>query len=139
IGGDRLADVPGQAAANGGLVQVAPLFAGVAVILPGAALFGDGGETAQQGRGALARDIALDLIAVEGSVFGVETGAEIGGRSVGDDVDRAAGGVAAVQRALRPAQDLHAGDVEQSALRGHGVRVGHFIDIDADGRGVVGR
>src|SRR5690606_1455899 len=80
-----------------------------------------------------------DLIAVERAVFGVETGLEIGGRGVGDDIDGAAGGVAAVQGALRSAQDFQTGDVEHRALRGHGVGVGHFIDSDADGRSVVRR
>src|SRR5690606_28297682 len=137
VGGDRLVDVPGQAAANGGLVQVAQLFAGVAMVLPGAALFGDGGQAAQQVRRDLARDIALDLEAVEGPVFGVEAGAEVGRGRIGDDVDGAAGGVAAVKRALRSAQDLQTGDVEHRALGGHGIGVGHFVDVDADGRGVV--
>ncbi|MNE07107.1 hypothetical protein D3C80_997140 [compost metagenome] len=107
------------------------------MVLPGAALFGDGGQAAQQVGRDLTRDIALDLVAVERAVLGVEAGAEVGGRGVGDDVDGAAGGVAAIEGALRAAQHLHAGDVEQGALCGHRIGVGDFIDIDADGRGVV--
>ncbi|MNS56350.1 hypothetical protein D3C72_892060 [compost metagenome] len=137
IDGEVFAGVPGQTAAHGGLVEVAQLLAGVAMVLPGAALFGDGGQAAQQVGSDLARNIALDLVAVVAAVFGVEAGLEVGRRGVGDDVDGAAGGVAAIEGALRAAQHLHAGDVEQGALCGHRIGVGDFIDIDADGRGVV--
>jgi len=139
VDGDVGRGQPGQAAAQGGLVDVAQALPGVAVVLPGAALFGDGGQATQQDGIDLARDVAFQAVAVVGAVFGAEAGVALGGGGVGDDVHRAAGGVAAVQRALRAAQHLDARDVEHRALGGDRVGVGHFVDIDADRRGVVAR
>ncbi len=134
-----LAGIPCQAAPDGSLVFVAQFFGGVAVVLPGAALFCNGGQTAQQVRSQLARDIAFEFVIVIAAVFGSETGTAIYCRGIGDDVDSTAGGVAAIKRALRPAQNLEAGNVEHRALCGDRIGVRDFIHIDADSRGIVGR
>jgi hypothetical protein len=54
------------------------------------------------------------------------------GRAVGHEIDRAAGRVAAIERALRPAQHLHPRHVEDQPLGHDRDRVGHFVHIDAD-------
>ena len=52
----------------------------------------------------------------------------------GDELDRAADGVLAVERALRAAQDFDPLDVEQVELVAADARQIDVVDIDADGR-----
>ena len=56
---------------------------------------------------------------------------------MGDEIDLAARGVAPVEGALRPAQDLDPVDVEQLPRGLDRQRRRDFIDAHADGRGVV--
>ena len=129
---------PVDAQAGGLGVLVAQAFAGVAVVLPGAARFRRHRQARRQVLSDGPRQIALQLGRVIAAVAQVQAGGDMVGRGVGDHADGAAGGVAAVKRALRPAQHLDAGDVVQQTLRHHAVRIGHLVDIDAHGRGVVG-
>src|SRR5690606_30078257 len=52
-------------------------------------------------------------------------------RILGGQLDRAAGGVLAVQRALRAAQHFHLGDVEQGEQRAVDARVVDVVDVHA--------
>ena len=63
---------------------------------------------------------------------GAHAGLELVGRFSGDVVDRSAGGVAAVERALRALEDLHALEIEDGPLRHHRERQVLLVDVDAD-------
>ena len=58
--------------------------------------------------------------------------AELAGRLLRDDVDRTAGGVAAVERALRPAKHFDALDVGEVEGRGLRARLVDAVDVEAD-------
>ncbi|MNL19582.1 hypothetical protein D3C87_1407910 [compost metagenome] len=128
---------PVQAQACGLGVLGAEFLARVAVVLPGAARFRGYGQAGAEGLGQRAGQIAFELGGVIAAVAGGEAGFQLLGRRTGDDADGAAGGVAAVEGALRAAQNLDAGDVEQQALGHDAVGIGDLVHVDADGRGVV--
>jgi hypothetical protein len=74
----------------------------------------------------------LDLLVVVVAERAADLAAEGRFRPLGDDVDGAADRVAAIERALRPAQDLDPVD-EQGSLRGLAVRSGvEAVRIDRD-------
>ena len=129
---------PGQAQARGLGVLVAQALAGVAIVLPGSARFSRDRKAGGQGIDDGAGDIGFHLGRVIAAVAQVQTCGDVIGRGVGDDADRAARRVAAVERALWAAQHLDTGDVVQQPLGHHAVGIGDFVHIDADGRGVVG-
>jgi hypothetical protein len=62
------------------------------------------------------------------------SGSRVVDRRVGDDVDRAAEAVAAVQGALRAAQHLHPVDVDESGQRLGGAAAVDAVDEEADDR-----
>ncbi|MNI44995.1 hypothetical protein D3C73_993960 [compost metagenome] len=70
--------------------------------------------------------------------FGHQPGGQVFGRAFGNEADGAAGGVAAVQGALRAAQHLDPVDVEDQPLGHDRDRIGDLVHIDADGGRVVG-
>src|SRR5690606_1965738 len=103
-GREGLIGRPFQQGAGARAVGVAQTFARVAVSLPGAALLSRDGQTATQGFGQRTGDIALAPEQVVAAPFGHQPGGQFFGRAFGDEADGAAGGAAAVQGALRPAQ-----------------------------------
>ena len=86
-------------------------------------------------------DVGLELVAIVIAVAERGVHAEHAGRGLGDDADRAALGVAAEQRALRPLQHLDTFDVIQRRAQALGAAEIDAVDIDADGlvaSGLVG-
>ena len=79
-------------------------------------------------------DCALQADFVEIAVFRVHEAAELGHvRTDVGDVERTCRGVAAEQRALRPAQHFDPLDVDEFAQRHAGARLVGTVDEDADG------
>ncbi len=74
----------------------------------------------------------LGAVAAEIADAAFETAAELAGRLLRHDTDRAAFGIAPEQRALRTAQDLDALDVEQGGVEALLAAEIDAIDIDAD-------
>ncbi|MNS42524.1 hypothetical protein D3C72_749040 [compost metagenome] len=81
--------------------------------------------------------MALRPEQVVSAPLGHQSGGQVFGRAFGDEADGAAGGVAAVEGALRSAQDLDPVDVEDQALGHDRDRIGDLVHIDADGGRVV--
>ncbi len=125
---------PLGAGAVGGDVLVVLLFTGKQVGAEAVAVvFGEGaadGEGVAQRDGGRDQGIALIIAADRAAPHELELVAE----TLGHVLDRAADGVAAVERALRTAQDLdatHIEDVEHGALRASDIDV---VDIEAHAR-----
>ncbi|MND85233.1 hypothetical protein D3C80_771490 [compost metagenome] len=135
--GQAFAGVPGQQGAGAGAVGVAERFAGRTVALPGAALFGRDGQASAQAARQGTGDIAFASEQVMAAPFSHQAGRQLLCRALGDEADGAAGGVAAVEGALRSAQDLDPVDVEDQALGHDRDRIGDLVHIDADGGRVV--
>ena len=128
----------GELAAHTGAVGVAERAAGGPVVLEAAALLRPCCDPRREAVAERPRDVALAAEQAEAAVIGVHAQREPVGRLAGDESDRAGGRVAAVERALRPAQHLDPSEVEQQALRLDREGLGHLVDIDTDRRGVVG-
>src|SRR5690606_26538523 len=79
-----------------------------------------------------AGDRRLGLLEAEAPDSDLGAALEGEGRLVGRDVDRARRGVLAVERALRTAQDLDLGHVEEVEHRRGDAGVVDVVDIDAD-------
>ena len=75
---------------------------------------------------------APDLLEVQIADGCLSAALEGEGRLAAGDVDRARGGVLAVERALRAAQHLDLGDVEEVEGRGRDARIVDVVDVDAD-------
>uniref|UniRef100_A0A0N4Z2S7 Ketoacyl_synth_N domain-containing protein n=1 Tax=Parastrongyloides trichosuri TaxID=131310 RepID=A0A0N4Z2S7_PARTI len=135
--GQAVARGPIQQGAGAGAVGVAQALASDAVALPGAALFCRDRQSAAQALGQRAGDIALGAELVLAAPFGHQTGGQLVRGTLGHEADGPAGGVAAIEGALRTAQDLDAIDVEDQALRHDRDRIGDLVHIDADGGRVV--
>jgi hypothetical protein len=131
---ERIGRLPQQRAAHTEIVLAVDVLLGGDVV--DRALARGGGRT-QPDRDIVrqrAADRGLGLIEAEVAgghlhrAFGREA------RRLGGDVDRAGGGVLAVERALRPAQHLDALDVEEVESRRAGAGVIDLVDIEADAR-----
>ena len=85
-----------------------------------------------------AADRAHRLQGVVAAVLAVRVGREVVGRPVGGEQQRAAAGVAAVERSLRSFQHLHLRDVEHREVLDPGGAEVDVIEIDAVRAGVVG-
>ncbi len=114
---DGIRRLPFQLPAAGDFVPIAEALPGIPVALPIAALLGGQGQTPQQSGGERSGDIPLRRHCVERTVLGREAGMRVFGRPVGDEIDLAARGVAAIESPLRTAQHLDAVDVEQLTRR----------------------
>ncbi|MNJ45879.1 hypothetical protein D3C77_409910 [compost metagenome] len=130
--------LPQQGAAHGQDVLGAHV---AAVVVLDVAVIGLGQdrELARQlilDQGAL--DAGAQLLAAVGAEGGLAAGAEVEGRTARLDADHAADGVAAVERALRPAQDGHAADVEEVLNRADVARQIDPVQLDPD-RGLEAR
>ncbi len=123
--------LPLELGAAGGAVEIADLLAGVAIVLEAAAVLGHAGDAKQQGVVDRPGDEGLGAAVAIGAHVSVEASAVAAGRAVADEVDGAAGGVAAVQGALGSAQHLHPRQVEDLAGGLDRERIGHLVDIDA--------
>ncbi len=89
------------------------------------------GEIGAEDRAA---DLAARLKVVEASIGQRVGGAEALARLVGDDPQRAGAGIAAIERALRPAQDFDALDIVEVEHRADLARLVDVVDIDRDHR-----
>src|SRR3546814_295182 len=100
--------------------------------------FGEGPPTGDAALDRVAeersRDRGEDIIGVELAKARLGFGREAVGRPLGDDVDRAADGVAAIECALRPLQHLDALDIAERAERARGASEIDFVDEHADRR-----
>ena len=86
-------------------------------------------------------DVRFRVIGAVIAVASARPAAELAGRGLGDDRQRAAFGVAAEQRALRALQDLDPLDVEERGVEAVLAAEVDAVDIDADAllaRGLVG-
>ena len=75
---------------------------------------------------------------VAAAIADLDEAAAVGVRPPGDQADRAADRVAALERALRAAQDLDPLEIEQVEIGAGQRRIIDVVDIDADA-GLVGR
>jgi len=120
------------------LFRSADLLAGFAIGLPRAALRRGAGKPEAHGVIHRARHIGFCIHAPKPSAFDHNPGGMLLARLRADDLDGAAGGVAAIERSLRAAQNFDALNVKQNTLGHHRDRIGDIVHIDADGRRVVG-
>jgi hypothetical protein len=74
-------------------------------------------------------DEAAEDVGVVVAVERIGRRLEVAGRLARDDIDRSADGIAAVQGALRPAQDLDAIDVVEFRVYGRGLLQIDAVDI----------
>ena len=77
---------------------------------------------------------AKDKLIVGFGIAGAGAGFKAVARLTGDDVDRAAKRILAVQRTLRPAKDLYAFDIQQRVVEIAGIGSVNAIDKQADAR-----
>ena len=105
--------IPLQLGAQRNLILVTQPSTGVPVGLPGTALFGRDGQTTEPAIRQAAGNETLALDLVVRTIGDREARMGIRRRPIGDEIDFAARGVAAVQSTLRSAQHLDAIDVEQ--------------------------
>ena len=131
-------DVHLQLPAHGIDALVAQLLAGHAVVLPGAAALAGDGQPAAHAVGQRPGQVALRLHGRVRARADAEAGLGLARGPARQQVDGAGRRVLAVQRALRPAQHLHAFQVEQQALRLHREGEAHLVHVHAHGRGIVG-
>jgi hypothetical protein len=124
---------PEQSAAHAGIFErVHPIAAGEVEDRAPAPCGGAGDADRERvgdqraGQGGARLDVAEIADRKLGAAFGLEA------RRAGDQVDRAGGRVLAVERALRPAQDLDPLDVEEVEGRRGDAAVIDLVDIDAD-------
>ena len=85
-------------------------------------------EPRRHGIAERAGDRRLDLLEPEVAGRSLRPAFEIEGRLAAGDVDRARGGVLTIERALRPAQHLDLGDVEEVESRGGDPRIIDVVD-----------
>ncbi len=105
---------PEEARANRIQVAIVDLVVGPKVV--------DDAVTCERCAGKTQRKLVIDerdvdhgahLAAAKGCCFGADHALEIVGRPCADDVDDAAGGVAAIERALRATKNFHTLDIEE--------------------------
>ena len=99
------------------------------------AVLGAEGQAALDAVGDRTADIALEVAGLVVADLAADRRLEVLGRLAGDEVDQAGGGVAAIERALRPLQHLDPLQVVDRAGVHHRIGVGDLVGIGADGRG----
>ena len=117
----------------------------VVAVLAGKAVEGDAvapvehaGDARRDLLGNREADGALDAHLVEAPIVDAGVAVGLAARLAGNEIDRAARGVAAIERALRAFQHLDALGVEElEELAGRRSEI-DVVDIDADGAGDVG-
>ena len=135
---DRFRWIPLQLAANRDLVFVAQGLSGDAIALPRAALFRCHGEPSRQPVGNAAGHEPFRVDFIVRAIFQRESRMRVRGGTIADEIDLAAGGIAAVQGALRTAQHFNAIDVEQLALSLDRQRERDAVQAHAHRRGIIG-
>ena len=135
---NRFRRIPLQLAANRDLVFVAQRLSGDPIALPRTALFGGHGEPSRQPVGDAAGHEPFRVDLIVRAVFQRESRMRVRGGAIADEIDLAAGGIAAIQGALRTAQHFNAIDVEQLALSLDRQRERDAVQAHAHGRGVIG-
>ena len=76
----------------------------------------------------------IDVVAVVGADGHAAIDRRFLSRRVGDDIDRAADGVASEERALRTLQDFNAIHIQQALVCTDGARQIHAVEVDTDAR-----
>ena len=128
-----------QSTARGPLVAAVDVVAGCEIVGVTVALEADAGEA--RGDRLAERDVhhALHFDRAVVAGFELDVARELLLRPARDDVDCAAGRVAPVQRALRPAQYLHALHVEVLGLEQPRILDRHRVEVRLDARVAAGR